>query len=761
MPKIASSNRARMLAGASKLAVPTGKRLARKNAVLGLLALLPFAPEMAWAQAAADESAADSDVIVVTAQRRAENVIDVPISIATKDGEALEAAGVTNLSDLTSVIPGVKIDNAGTYVQPALRGISSVVIGPGTEAPVAIYLDGMIQPNQMANHFDFADIDRVEVAKGPQGTLFGRNATGGAISIFTKAPSFTTKANISLGYGNYDAITAKAYATGPITSTLAGSISLYSEKHDGYNYNIALNERTKGLSSQLVRAKLLWQPSDNFSYTVIGYYSQRFDSDAASALAFGGNTQANLYPGAIVATEPYTISFNDRSSIDVTTKAVTGRGVLDLDAGTLTSITGYIRIDADVVFDEDRAFNPNPTRTAYIYHSPSDTFTQELSFASREFGMFSFVLGAYYYHDDTRFDPISSQFGTPQDPTYFNFIFRDHNPAKSVAGFGEVKLQVTDALSVIGGLRYSWEKRKTYGQVGFETPDGIDFLPTAYGATKSFDAFTPRLSVSYKLADQTNAYFTYSQGFKSGGVRNFLAAVGELSYDPEKVTAYEVGLKSRVSNMLSFNAAAYYYDYKDLQVQVNLSAADGYIQNAASAEIYGLDLDATLHPAEGLSFSAGVNLLHAQYKNYENATVLVPNIVNGVPSGNVPTVDPVTGLGTTDASGNTLPRAPKLSLTAAVDYKTALAGGTLSFNGNVFHSSRVYFDSAERISQKPYTILNAQISYRVGDGPLSIDLYGRNLTKEVYINTLYEDATTDGAGYGTPRTYGIRLNYSY
>jgi iron complex outermembrane receptor protein len=189
----------------------------------------------AWAQ---DRAAAGVDLseVVVTTQRRSERLQDVPISVVAQTGEQLNKAGVTSVKDITFLVPGVKIDQTSNYVQPAIRGISSAVTGPSTDAPVAVYVDGVVQPNQSANHFEFADIDRIEVAKGPQGTLFGRNATGGAISIFTKAPSFTPKGDLTLGYGNFNRVLAKGFLTGPlIDGVLAASISAYYEHHKGYD----------------------------------------------------------------------------------------------------------------------------------------------------------------------------------------------------------------------------------------------------------------------------------------------------------------------------------------------------------------------------------------------------------------------------------------------------------------------------------------------------------------------------------------------
>ena len=346
-----------------------GTILGRRLAALGLAvcvclsALAAAAP--AWAQSAPNEGNTLSEVVVTT-QRRSERLRDVPISVVATSGEQLEKAGVANVKELSFAVPGVKIDQTSNYVQPAIRGISSVVVGPSTDAPVAMYLDGVVQPNQIANHFDFADIDRIEVAKGPQGTLFGRNATGGAISIFTKAPSFTPTGTISVGYGNKNHVTAKGFVSGPlIGDVLAGSLSAYYENHNGYDYDIARRTRTKGLDSKAIRGKLLWKPAEWAAITFIAAYQDRFDSDTATGISPLRNTAAAFDPAAIIATKPHTISFDTDSFLHVKQSTATIRGEFDIGTlGKLTTISGYSKVWAHLSYDADRS-NSQLVHVAY------------------------------------------------------------------------------------------------------------------------------------------------------------------------------------------------------------------------------------------------------------------------------------------------------------------------------------------------------------------------------------------------------------
>jgi iron complex outermembrane receptor protein len=724
-------------------------------ATAGLAALGAAAP--AWAQSRPAESGNTISEVVVTTQRRSERLRDVPISVVAATGAQLEAAGVTNVKELSFMVPGVKIDQTSNYVQPAIRGVSSVVVGPSTDAPVAMYLDGVVQPNQIANHFDFADIDRIEVAKGPQGTLFGRNATGGAISIFTKAPSFTPTGNFSVGYGNFADVTAKGFVSGPlIGDVLAGSLSGYYEKHDGYDYDIARKIRTKGLNSKAIRGKLLFQPTDWAKITFIAAYQDRFDSDTATGIAPLRNTFVNADPNAIIATQPHTISFDTNSFLHLKQKTATILGAFDIGHyGTLNTISAYSRVDAHLSYDADRASSLLLT-TAYSYPQPETMYSQEITFSSVKIGRLSYVVGAYYYYDDNKF--AANRVQSFKNPA-FDFDFDSANPQMAYAGFTEANFDITDRLTVIAGIRYSWERRANKGRVGIGAQPTGPVLP---GPVVKFHAWTPRFSLKYKVSDETNVYFTYSQGFKSGGMgsTSFLqppSAYPSLIYKPEKITAYEVGLKSAPMPNLSVDVAGYYYKYSNLQVQVQSATAGqgvGVTLNAATATIYGLDANTTWRATDELTFTGGVSLLHAKYDTFKNAIVLRPILRPGVGLvGNAPTV--------VDASGNYLPRAPRYTFTLVTDYTRDIGPGTFNANLSLFYTDTVYFDSDERVHQGPYGMANAQVSFKPRDTKYKVELWVKNLTNKDYISSTFIQNVADVVGYGPPRTYGATLSYAF
>jgi iron complex outermembrane receptor protein len=482
-------------------------------------------------------------------------------------------------------------------------------------------------------------------------------------------------------------------------------------------------------------------------------------------VALNGNTYAKLDPTAIINTRPHYTSFDTNSFMRVKRSEATLRGEFDVGVGKVSTISGWSKTWAKIGYDADRAFTgPTGVRTAYNYPQPEIQYSQEVTFASNKFGAFSFVAGAYYYYNDNKF--AANRIQTTKFPQ-FDFYFNSINPQLAYAGFAEGNYDITDRLTAIAGIRYSWERRANKGRASLGAPL-TDPTPYTIGPVTSFDAWTPRFSLRYRVTDDTNVYFTYSQGFKSGGVQSsgftFPPAARSLAiYRPEKVKAYEIGLKSTPAPNLTFNAAAYYYDYRDLQVQVQAATGAATVLNAATARIYGVDLDGVWRATPELTFTAGASFLDAKYKDFPNAIVLRPkpqvpglgyvgnfatNTANGFPNG-------------VDASGNTLPRAPKATITLVGDYTRDFAPGTWNLNVTMFYTTKIYFDSDERINQPAYALLNARTSWKPAGANYKVEAWVKNLTNKDYISSTFIQDIADVVGYGWKRTYGVTLNYSF
>ena len=718
---------------------------------------------MAQAQesAANSQGASGSDDIIVTAQRREERARDVPISLTAMGDQQLAQANIETTNDLAMLVPGMRMERIGIYTQPALRGITTVITGPGSDANVATYLDGVYQPSNATTNFELPDVERVEVLKGPQGTLFGRNATGGAIQIFTKSPSFTPSGSVSVGYGNYDNLQAKGFVSGPIVEdAIAASLAASYNRKDNYNHSIVPGDGAlPGEESYLVRGKLLIKPADNLSILLTGRYSRFEDSLVQNTI--NGNSLGKLFdPNTIAPLGAREMALNTDGVNVVRSYDLTGQVKLETSIGTLTSLTAYIDSRTTNLSDADGTYQPNGLGLIFLVDQQDDTFSQEISFASDLDGKFNFVLGTYYTDGSANWAPLGVSV-----PGFAQSIYGTQT-IKSWAGFGEVYYDLTDKLSAIAGLRYSWEKRKNFtdGPIG-----GIDLAKpatlTPRGA-RSWDDFTPRLSLKYALSPRDNVYFTFSQGFKSG-LFNTTSLVGDINdpstwdvVNPEKITGYELGYKGNPIDAVTLNAAVFYYDYKNIQQNAFVVVGGLPLSrnlNAASARIYGFEADANVQFSPSFDFRLALSVLDAKFKEFDNAVVNVPNLAN--PN------DRFSGIGNSsvsfDASGKPMVRAPKFSVSATPQYRTNLFGGELDMSATFYYQTRTYMTFDQRISVDPHAKINANISWSPVDSGFKLTLYGRNLTNKDVLSGAFPNQFADVSTYEPPRTYGVMANYEF
>ena len=688
--------------------------------------------------------------IVVTAQKRAERLQDVPLSITAVTGAALQKAGIANVRDLANVVPGLTFSSQGAWQEPAIRGVTTSVTSAGSENPVAIYLDGIYQPSQTASVFDLPDVSRVEVLKGPQGTLFGRNATGGAIQIFTLDPSFKPTGDITLTYGAYQGGPktgneggVKGYVSGPLVGdVLAGGVSFFYNRNDGYLQNDVSGKKTGGATSELVRAKLLYEPTDSLKVSGAVYYSRRFDLGTEAGLPLNGVSAGAQWPGAIVPTKPWHMAYDSPQPM-YRTEAYGASVRIDdsTDYGTLTSLTGYTHARAFENVDVDATYSPACLAAFacvdYRVSTPEEAVSEEIDFASKQYGPLSFIAGVFIYHDKGILTGLV-------DPTVVPggvFSFEHQVNSNAYAGFTEITLKPTDRLTLIGGLRYNYDQKINFGAIGKNTP-------IAEFQNHVWHAVTPRYSVRYDIAHNVNAYFTYSEGFKSGvfSDEDFAAPPA----NPEVLRAYEVGLKM-VQPAYSLNAALFHYKYTNLQVEY-FNGIQAFPANAAKATINGLDLDATWRAAAGLTFHGGLSYIpHAEYDEYKQA------IIYAAPLGPF-------GLATyngVNVSGARLLRTPKITANFTADYTRDLAAGTRNASATASYSSSYDWELAGRVRTGAYTTLATQISYKPDGSHFRFIVFGKNLTNAAYINSTLLDATADMVFYAPPREIGAQVEYSF
>lgn len=729
-------------------------KLARSAAVVGLSAVA-LVPEIALAQdASSSEAAQDTssgtqlvDDIVVTARRREERVQDVPASVSSLSSEKLEQAGVNATEMLTQVTPGLTVSATGAYTQPAIRGISSTSITPGDEANVSIYIDGVYYAQMNSNAFQFNNIERVEVLKGPQGTLFGRNATGGAITIITRDPSHDPQAYLSVGRGNLESTDISAYVSGGLTDNLTADLSILYHNDEGYVDDLIRGGKTAYTTYAGARAKFLWEPVDYARFTLSLDTSESEDTTNIASAAIDGNTIGRqLDPSAPLPTGPYQYLLTVAPENVIKSSGGSLRAEFDLGWASLLSLTSARNERYHGTADVDGTLVE--VRTS-IYRQPSDTYTQEFQLSSPADSPIQWVAGVYAFDSRSGYDPIIA---IPQNTSITTFV-----DTTAYAAFGEATFSPIDRLSITAGLRYSYEKKENYGRLSPTSPE-LSF-------TDSWEDFTPRLAVKYEIPEVVNIYGSFSQGFKSGQFN--ATALNGIPVEPETVDAYEVGVKTLRRGAWRASAAAYFYKYEDIQVSARLAgSALVTLSNAASAEIKGAEfqLDGRLTPE--LSVNLGVSLLDATYTDFQGANITFPLTTNDPAPATTCTPGTGTPIGgnrqiVCDVTGRDLIRSPSWTVNLGASYHRPLAGGELDASANIFATDTYYWDPSNRLEQPSYTLLNGQIGWTTPDGHTRFSVWGKNLTDEVYYIVVGNSTSADYGAYAAPRTFGFQVAYTY
>ncbi len=721
-------------------------------------------------------SEGDLAEIVVTAQKRNEKIQEVPISITVVTAGDLDRAGVTNNLDLTQMVPGVKIDRVAGFTNPSIRGVSTFINLPGADPNIATYIDGIYQSNPAAGTFDLPDVQRIEVDKGPQGTLFGRNATGGAIQVFTLDPSDKLTGHLGFTYASFNDKTVKAYVAGPIIGDkVFGSISGFEEKADSYYRNIGPYMQLNGISSHIIRAKLLVKVTDDLTLSFIGFGGQHSNANGQLGNPLDGISRAQTIPGAIVPTTPYDVAGNVAPEQRTVLNGGSGKAEYYSGIGTVTLTTSYNYTNAHLVLPTFAAYVPAGGQY-YHQNSPNQTYQTELDLVSPKYGPFSYVTGLAYYNDSQTFDPLNVTFN---GPTVVSIYSKQTSHAYSA--FGEATYQFTDDLSAILGARYNHETRGVYGNLYF----GGFFTPTppngwVQDGAKTFVGVTPRFSLRDKISANTNVYFTYSQGFKSGLFNASAVPVTPSTkapelVEPEKLDSYEIGIKSAPASWYSFSAATFLYKYKNQQ-EASGRLVNGvplaFDQNAGKSTLYGADLEGKVKPVPELTLSLGIALLHSRIDEFRNATINYPALRDPTnpnsPRDNGTTSTVCDGVTVNpngikcDVTGNQLPRSPKWTANFSGTYAKEFAIGNASLTANIFHTARAYYDYGNLYSQGQYTDVGVQASFQPAAIPhLTLTAFGKNLTNNTVILGLFPQVTAVIASWAPPRTFGGTVSYDF
>nr|WP_087575428.1 TonB-dependent receptor [Sphingomonas sp. CDS-1] len=680
----------------------------------------------------ADDAATDD--IIVTAQKRSERLQDVPISISAFGNKQLQTQGITSSSDLTQVTPGLNVTENSSFVVPFIRGVGSTAIVPGEVGSVSTYIDGVYVPVNVGAIYELANVQSIQILKGPQGTLFGRNTAGGAILITTQPPGFDWTGKLSASYGNFNDRSAHGYVNGPLSDTVAVSVLGDYTAHDGYLHDIIGNRRAGQRENYSGRAALLFKPTDRLTFTLGADYF--FFDDASGILAqprngYLGQTTATPNP-----TGPYDIALSTAGVAKGKQYGGSIRAEYDFGGLKLVSITAKRFNRYRNNYDSDGT----PINRQIIKDNEMvKTFSQEFQLVSSDSGPFNWVLGGFYSDQNAGYDPV-----------FVNTARIDSRVNTRVAAiFANGTYKLGD-FELTGGIRYNIDKDVYTGKLNGATL--VDH------ARKKWTSVTPRAVIAYHPDSSFLAYASFSKGFKSGLFNQ--TSFSSTPINPERITAYEVGLKLQMDRSFTLNGAAFLYDTTGLQVQTQNPVTNlQVLVNAASARSKGFELDTTIRPLSNFTVNAGVSYLDAEYRSFPSAQAFIPN-APAIP----PAIPNSTGNQSIsiDAGGNRAVRSPKWTFNLSAAYTIEMAnGGSIIPSVNLFRTSSYFFDVINRLRQNSYEIVNAQIQWRLPGNRISLSLYGKNLTDATYLRSFSSTAFTDRAVVGTPRTYGVRIGYEF
>lgn len=720
---------------------------------------------------AGDKANGPEGEIIVTAQKRSENVRDVPISIVAVDPMRLQTSKIDNVVGLQNLVSGLAFstnrDGTPSY---AIRGISSNI---GIESGVAVHLDGTYLGSKPDQAMPFFDIARVEVLRGPQGTLYGRNATGGSINVISNDPTAEPMADIQATIGNYSLAEVQGAISGPVSGdNLLGRIAFKASSLPGYGKNLASNTNVNGARSISLRAKLEWKITDRFTALLSGDYSDVYSTyvDQLTALfptpvvrggkTIGGELTTNLIAATLGPAYLEASGYDSNRNLPNDRQSRSGGGALrltwDADWATLTTSTSYRAAD-----NKDRNdFIGTADNAAYYKYNDyaQQQFSQEINLNSKGHSKLKWTAGLFYFHvhrtshyDAPLDTTIDAVLGLPVIKADFQTAVPNYS-TNSYAIYGQASYPVIKDVTLTVGGRYSNE-HVSDSEWQFITP----LVPySSFAQSVSFNAFTPKAALDWKVNSDLNLYATASRGFKSGGFSpgSFIAQ----SFKPEYVNNFEVGAKaSLLGGRVRFNLAAFRMDYTNLQVNSIILSAGGtpqiQVTNAAKARIQGLEGDYTLRVTPWLTVDGNATLLDAKYITFMAAYGL------GIAGYSI------------NAAGNQLPGAPSASFNVGANIRVPMGDWTADLRGEYNYQSRIYytaFENLDGISKAPAAVANASVHFSSPNSGWSSTLWMRNIGDkrivsnilEAYDNVLYTGyfrSTT----FAPPRTFGLTIEKKF
>ena len=749
------------------------KAIQLSTAIAGLLAAAASA-QSAGPVTTSPAGGVEIEEVIVTAERRSQDIQDVPVSITALSGGAIAELGMKTSVDVAAQVPNLTIKQsfAASVPQIFLRGVGINDPNANANGAIGIYVDEVNLVSPMALTFQLYDTQRVEVLRGPQGTLYGRNTTGGAMNFISRKPTREFEGYASVGYGRFQSLRVEGAVSGPLSETVAWRLAGIVEDNDGFHSNrVTGNDDLGDLGRWSARGLLQFKPSDAVEVLInlhgghVSNHSTPFEFAGTVDLATGGPCDYRFaactdflgYRDADGDPYAHDIDFEGHTRFEnVGTSATVN---IDFGSMKLTSISAYENTERN--HREDADASPNNVLNTYFFDD-SKQYSQELRLASTGEQRISWIAGLFYSRETTdihnRYDffrgyrDLVESFGFPGgfDPdganptglTPFLIDQRFDQKARSYAAFLHTDTRLSERLSLTAGLRYTSEKRRIRQNTVFDEETFDIPLVDQYSDQTKFSAVSGKIGLNFTLTDNALLYASVSRGFKSGGYNGALVfSADELQpFDKETITAWEAGAKTTfLDRRLVVNGAAFYYDYNDLQLYTFTNVGGVPVQlltNASSAEIYGAELEISARPTEPLTLSLGAGLLHTALKGFRSD-------------------------GGVDLSGNRLVLAPSTTLNGLARYEFPVRDTSwkIAVQTDFRYQDKVYFSTANSplLAQPGYWIWNARLSLLEKDDRWEIAAQVRNIGDKDYRTEAFDFSSAGWNLYifGTPRTYEL------
>ncbi len=745
------------------------------------------------------------DDVVITARRRKESPQDVPIPVSVVSGALIEQSGSFNVNRVKELVPSVQLYSSNPRNTALnVRGLGSPfgLTNDGIEPGVGFYVDGVYYARPAATTLDFIDIEQIEVLRGPQGTLFGKNTTAGAFNITTRKASFTPAATFETSYGNLGYVQAKGSVTGAITEKLAARVSFSGTQRDGTIENTVTQQKINDINNLGGKAQLLYKPTDKIEITLSADATRQRPNGYAQVVAGVVKTQRAAYRQFDAIAKdlnyqlPTTDAFERKVDQNTTWRSNNDLGGAALNAdfklgkGTLTSTSAWRYWNWDP--SNDRDFTRLSVLQLSQAPSKHQQWSQEIRYSGEFSSRLSGTVGLFGIGQELKSDPYhteesgSAQWRFSQSTTSplwatpglldgYGIRTTSQLNTQSAAAFGQLDYNPFNKFHILGGIRYNYDakqvdyNRVTYG--GLQTTDPAlialkkqVYTDQAFKQKTSNNNVSYLLTLSYKASKRFSSYATYSTNYKSVGLNlgGLPTANGATLTDlavirPEYTQHIEVGVKSKPSENSVVNITAFNTDIKDYQTQVQTAEVGvnrGYLANAEKVQVQGLEIDGNIRPTNYLSFYGNLAYTEGVYKSFKNAPV--------------PLEETGAANAFKDISGGSLPGISKWSTSVGGEFSSN--GKFLTQSGKYFVAADGFYRSSFSSSASPskylniagYAVLNARIGFRVSDG-LSVTLWARNILNRNYYEQLLPAAGNAGlyaAVIGDPRTFGITLKYS-